>query len=265
MKTNSEIKEAVKEKYAQIAKGEINQIAPKSSCCGSDSKNSKSRNSSCCSGTDFVNMALDYKDADRTAIPEGADLGLGCGTPTAFAELKEGMTVLDLGSGAGIDCFIASKYVGQSGKVIGVDMTEVMVQKANENKAKVNAANVEFRLGDIENLPVQNNTVDRVISNCVINLVPDKEIAFKEIYRVLKPGGRFTVSDIVVDGEITDKERQDASLWAGCISGALKRKEYLAIIEQKGFKDITIVSEKRYDYKLQNNAGLFSITVSASK
>jgi arsenite methyltransferase len=262
MKTNSEIKEAVKEKYAQIVKGEIIQITPKSSCCGSGSKNS---NSSCCSGTDFVNMTLDYNDADRTAIPEGADLGLGCGTPTAFAEFKEGMTVLDLGSGAGIDCFIASKYVGPKGKVIGVDMTEVMVQKANENKAKVKAANVEFRLGDIENLPVQNDTVDRVISNCVINLVPDKEIAFKEIHRVLKPGGRFTVSDIVVDGEITDKERQDASLWAGCISGALKRKEYLAIIEQKGFKDITIVSEKQYDYKLQNNAQLLSITVSASK
>jgi arsenite methyltransferase len=260
MKTNDEIKEAVKEKYAQIAKGEINQITPKSSCCGSSSQSS-----SCCSGTDFVNMALDYKDADRTAIPEGADLGLGCGTPTAFAEFKEGMTVLDLGSGAGIDCFVASKYVGPTGKVIGVDMTEVMVQKANENKAKVNAVNVEFRLGDIEDLPVQNNSVDRVISNCVINLVPDKEIAFKEIYRVMKPGGRFTVSDIVVDGEITDKERQDASLWAGCISGALKRMEYLAIIEQKGFRDITIVSERQYDYKLQNNARLLSITVSASK
>ena len=261
MKTSTEIKEAVKEKYAQIAKGEITEIAPKSSCCGSGS----SAGSSCCSGSEFVNMALDYNEADRKAIPEGADLGLGCKTPTAFAELKEGMTVLDLGSGAGIDCFIASKYVGSTGKVIGVDMTEVMIQKANENKAKVNASNVEFRLGEIENLPVQNNTVDRVISNCVINLVPDKAAAFKEIHRVLKPGGKFTVSDIVVDGEITDEERRNASLWAGCISGALKRKEYLAVIERTGFKEITIVSEKHYDYKLQSNGGLFSITVSAVK
>jgi arsenite methyltransferase len=261
MKTSTEIKEAVKEKYAQIAKGEITEIAPKSSCCGSGSN----AGSSCCSSSEFVNMALDYIEADRKAIPEGADLGLGCGTPTAFAELKEGMTVLDLGSGAGIDCFIASKYVGSTGKVIGVDMTEVMIQKANENKTKVNASNVEFRLGEIENLPVQKNTVDRVISNCVINLVPDKAIAFKEIHRVLKPGGKFTVSDIVVDGEITDEERRNASLWAGCISGALKKTEYLSIIEQVGFKNVTIVSEKRYDYKLQNDAGLFSITVSATK
>jgi arsenite methyltransferase len=260
MKTSTEIKEAVKEKYAQIAKGEITEIAPKSSCCGSGSSAG-----SCCSGSDFVNMALDYNEADRQAIPDGADLGLGCGTPTAFADFKEGMTVLDLGSGAGIDCFIAAKYVGQTGKVIGVDMTEVMIQKANENKAKVNASNVDFRLGDIENLPVQNDTIDRVISNCVINLVPDKQAAFKEIHRVLKSGGKFTVSDIVVDGEITDEERRDASLWAGCISGALKRKEYLATIELIGFKNITIVSEKRYDYKLQNEGGLFSITVSASK
>ena len=256
MNTSTEIKEAVKEKYAQIAKGEITEIVQKSSCCGG---------TGCCSDVEFVNMTLPYKEEDRTAIPEGADLGLGCGTPTAYVELTEGMTVLDLGSGAGIDCFIASKYVGAAGKVIGVDMTEEMIRKANENKAKVNAANVEFWLGDIENLPVQNNTVDRVISNCVINLVPDKEIAFKEIHRVLKPGGRFTVSDIVVDGEITDEERRDASLWAGCISGALKRKEYLSIIKRIGFEGITIVSEKRYDYKLQNNAGLFSITVSASK
>ncbi|MFI5251606.1 MAG: arsenite methyltransferase [Bacteroidota bacterium] len=260
MKTNTEIKEAVKEKYASIAKGEITEIAPKSSCCGGGSSKS-----SCCSDTDFVNMSVKYNDVDRKAIPEGADLGLGCGTPTAFAELKEGMTVLDLGSGAGIDCFVASKYVGSTGKVIGVDMTEVMIQKANENKAKVSAANVEFRLGEIEDLPVQSNSVDRVISNCVINLVPDKRKAFNEIYRVLKPGGKFTISDIVVHGEITEEERRDASLWAGCISGALKRHEYLGLIQQAGFKEIAAVSEKRYDYKLQNTAGLFSITVSAIK
>ena len=254
MKTSSEIKKAVKEKYGQIAKGEIEVIAQKSSCC-------------CGSTNDpaVINMAMEYAEADRKAIPEGADLGLGCGTPTAFADMKEGMTVLDLGSGGGIDCFVASTHVGKSGKVIGVDMTEAMIAKANENKAKVNVPNVEFRLGEIENLPVDNNTVDRVISNCVINLVPSKENAFREIFRVLRSGGKFTVSDIVVDGEISEEERRDASLWAGCISGAIDRKEYLKIIGTAGFVDTKIVSEKRYNYRLKSNAGLFSITVTAVK
>ncbi len=255
MNTNSEIKENVKEKYGQIARGEIGSIVQKSSCCGGD----------CGSDSSFVDMSLRYDDGDRSAIPEGADLGLGCGTPAAYADMKEGMTVLDLGSGAGIDCFVAAKRVGPTGKVIGVDMTEEMVKKANDNKAKVDAKNVEFRLGEIENLPVADNSVDRVISNCVINLVPNKENAFKEVYRVLRSSGRFTISDIVVDGEITEEERRDASLWAGCISGALGRGEYLDIIRRLGFRDIQIISEKRYDYKLKNAAGLFSITVSAAK
>ena len=252
MDTNSKIKEAVKEKYGQIAKGEIVSIVPKSSCC-------------CSSASTVVNISTPYGEADKAAIPEGADLGLGCGTPTAFADLKEGMTVLDLGSGAGVDCFVASRYVGKTGKVIGVDMTEEMIRKANENKNKVNIANVEFRFGEIENLPVDNSTVDRVISNCVINLVPNKENAFKEIYRVLKNGGKLTVSDIVVDGAITEEERRDASLWAGCISGALDRREYIGIIEKTGFKEVKVVSEKRYDYQLKSKAGLFSITVTATK
>ncbi|MCL4509820.1 MAG: arsenite methyltransferase [Bacteroidetes bacterium] len=252
MKTGDKIKEEVKEKYSEVAKGNLKAIKSISgSCCGGDKV--------------VVDMALKYGDADRDAIPDGADLGLGCGTPTAFADIKEGMTVLDLGSGAGIDCFIASKYVGSAGKVIGVDMTEAMIRKANENKAKVNAANVEFRLGEIESLPVENNAVDRVISNCVINLVPDKEVAFREIHRVLKLGGKFTVSDIVVDGEISDEERRDASLWAGCISGAMDRKDYLAVIEKVGFKNVQVTSEKKYDYKLSGGGGLYSITVVAAK
>jgi arsenite methyltransferase len=258
MKTSTEIKEAVKEKYGQIAKGELNVLPSISSCCGTSS-------SGCGDGSDILDMSEKYGEADRTAIPEGADLGLGCGTPAAYADMKEGMTVLDLGSGAGIDCFVTSRYVGKSGKVIGVDMTDEMIKKANENKAKVNATNVEFRLGEIENLPVQSNSVDRVISNCVINLVPSKENAFKEIYRVLKTSGKFTVSDIVVDGEITEEERRDASLWAGCISGALSRKEYMRIIEKVGFKAVSVTAEKKYDYTLSKGGGLFSITVSGTK
>ena len=252
MKTSKEIKDAVKEKYGQVAKGEIASVEPKASCCGTE-------------GQTIVNLAPRYAEADQAAIPEGADLGLGCGTPAAYADMREGMTVLDLGSGAGIDCFVASRHVGKSGKVIGVDMTEEMIRKANENKAKVRAENVDFRLGEIENLPVEDNSVDRVISNCVINLVPNKEKAFGEIFRVLRSGGKFTVSDIVVDGQITEEERRDASLWAGCISGALDKQVYIGIIKQTGFTEIRIASEKKYDYPLKNNAALYSITISAVK
>jgi ubiquinone/menaquinone biosynthesis C-methylase UbiE len=255
MHTNREIKEAVKERYARIAKGDPEIQDPLTSCCGGGA----------CGDPAAVEMALDYNAADRAAIPEGADLGLGCGTPAAFAELTEGMTVLDLGSGAGIDCFVASRLVGASGKVIGVDMTEAMITKANDNKAKIDASNVEFRLGEIEHLPVNANSVDRVISNCVINLVPDKSAAFSEIRRVLKPGGRFMISDIVIDGAVTDEERRDASLWAGCISGAIDRNDYLGIIKSVGFTDVRIASEKRYSYTLKSGAGLFSITVTAMK
>jgi SAM-dependent methyltransferase len=251
MDSSSEIKKAVREKYAQVAKGEIKSIVKPGCCCGD--------------GPALVKISLPYNDADKSAIPEGADLGLGCGTPTAFADLKEGMTVLDLGSGAGIDCFVASKYVGARGLVIGVDMTDEMIRKAEVNKAKVKASNVEFRKGEIESLPVEGGSVDRVISNCVINLVPSKERAFSEIFRVLRSGGKFTVSDIVVDGTVSEEERHDASLWAGCISGAIDRKEYLGIIEDVGFKNINVVSEKKYNYRLKNDTGLFSITVTATK
>ncbi len=259
MKTDSEIKENVKEKYSQIAMGEIPVIAKKSSCCGPEP-------SSCCgTGSEsLIQMALDYKPEDLANVPEGADLGLGCGVPTAFADLKGGYTVLDLGSGAGIDVFVASKHVGKTGKVIGLDMTDAMIQKARLNAAKINATNVEFRLGEIESMPVESNSVDRVISNCVINLVPSKEKAFREIYRVLKPEGKFTVSDIVVDGTISEEKRRDAALWAGCISGAIDKKEYIGIIRKTGFSHVEVVSEKKYDYEL-DNAGLYSITVSGTK
>ena len=252
MKTGKDIKEEVKEKYGKLAAGALQSIASPRSCCGGGS-------------SEVVNISLRYDDADRSAIPEGADLGLGCGTPAAFADLQAGMTVLDLGSGAGIDCFVAAKHVGERGRVIGVDMTEAMIAKANENKAKVEARNVEFRLGEIESLPVENVSVDRVISNCVINLVPNKEKAFGEIFRVLKKGGKFTVSDIVVDGEISDEERQDASLWAGCVSGALDRSAYMQIIQKAGFSKICVIAEKQYDYRLKSNARLFSITVTGEK
>jgi arsenite methyltransferase len=258
MSKNEEIKKMVKEKYGEVAEGKTK---VSKSCCGPAV-------SSCCGGgsqQSLVDMSALYSEADKASVPDGADLGLGCGTPVAYADVREGMTVLDLGAGAGIDCFVASKYVGKSGKVIGVDMTEEMIRKANENKGKVGIKNVEFRLGEIESLPVDDQSVDRVISNCVINLVPDKGIAFSEIYRVLKPGGKFTVSDIVLDGELSEEERRDAALWAGCVSGALQRKEYIEKIKGAGFKDIKILSEKKYDYKLSSGAGLFSVTISGTK
>ncbi len=262
MKSDSQIKEEVREKYAEIAKGNVKAIKTTSA---PEAHQPLAEKSCGCGSKEVVDISLNYSEADKAVLPEGADLGLGCGTPAAFADIKEGMTVLDLGSGAGIDCFIAARHVGASGIVIGVDMTEEMIRKANENKSKINAVNVEFRFGEIESLPVDNGTVDRVISNCVINLVPDKNKAFSEIYRVLKTGGKFTVSDIVTDGQITEEERHDASLWAGCVSGALDKKDYLAIIEKVGFKEIKIASEIKNDYELMSGAGLYSITVTGTK
>ena len=259
MNTDQEIKESVKEKYSQIAKGEVVVIATKDSCCGPSP-------SSCCgtASDSLVQMSLDYNPEDLASVPDGADLGLGCGVPTAFADFKEGFTVLDLGSGAGIDVFIASRYIGKTGKAIGVDMTPAMVEKAKSNAQKINATNVEFRLGEIEALPVESNSVDRAISNCVINLVPSKENAFREIYRVLKSGGKFTVSDIVIDGIMSERNRRDAALWAGCISGAIDRNEYISIIHNVGFINVEIVSEKKHDYD-KDDVSLFSITVSGTK
>ena len=247
--SDNEIKSAVKEKYGEIARKSASCCGP--TCgCGTDAS---------IAGTIIMNDL--YSDVDAE-VRESADLGLGCGTPAAFADLEEGMTVLDLGSGAGIDVFVAAKKVGGSGRVIGVDMTEEMIKRAEANKSKLKAANTEFRLGEIENLPVASASVDRIISNCVINLVPDKRRAFAEMYRVMKPGGKFTVSDIVSVGQIPEEVRKDLTEWAGCVSGALDREEYLGIARAAGFRDVNVVSDKPYTLDVTVRFGLHSITVS---
>jgi len=190
-----------------------------------------------------MSKAVGYTDEELAAVPEGANLGLGCGNPVALASLTEGETVLDLGSGAGFDCFLAADRVGEKGRVIGVDMTQEMVEKARENAAKGNYGNVEFRLGEIENLPVADNSVDIVISNCVINLAPDKGKVFKEAYRVLKPGGRLMVSDIVLLQELPDFIKNSVEAYIGCLSGAMMREEYIKAIETAGFDEVKIIDE----------------------
>ena len=232
---NSEnIKETVKEEYGRIA-------VSSHSCCGGGS--------SCCSGPDpveAISQNIGYTFQEMDSVPQGSNLGLGCGNPTALATLKEGDIVLDLGSGAGFDCFLAADKVGPSGRVIGVDMTPEMVEKAKENAAKGNVENVEFRLGEIENLPVEDNSVDVIISNCVINLSPDKEKVFSEAFRVLKPGGRLMVSDIVTKKEMPQSLKEDVGAYVGCISGALLMDQYLGIINSTGFGNVEIVSEKNF-------------------
>ena len=247
-----DVKDAIREKYGDLARSG-------SSCCGP----------SCGCGTDdsavsSILMNDDYTSAHE-AIVAATDMGLGCGTPTAFAELTEGMTVLDLGSGAGIDVFLAAKAVGPAGSAIGVDMTDDMIARANANKAKLGITNAEFRKGEIEHLPVESNSVDRIISNCVINLVPDKNHAFAEMFRVLKPGGSFTVSDIVSVGQIPDDVRKDLLLWAGCVAGALDKEDYLQTVRNAGFRDLHIVTEKPYHLDQSVSFGLESITLTARK
>jgi arsenite methyltransferase len=249
---DASIKSAVKEKYGEIAK-------VSSSCC----------QSACGCGTDSSaagSMVMDglYDDVEKQ-IREVADLGLGCGTPTAFAGLAAGMTVLDLGSGAGIDVFVAAKQIGPTGKAIGVDMTDEMISRAEANRKKLGIENAEFRHGEIENLPVETASVDRVISNCVINLVPDKRAAFAEIFRVLRTGGGFTVSDIVSVGQIPEELRQDMMEWAGCVAGALDKDEYLSIVREVGFVDLVIAAEKSYQLDASRPFGLRSITLTARK
>jgi SAM-dependent methyltransferase len=226
-----ETKKIVREGYAKVA-------THQSSCCGPVS--------SCGSTADASNdisKKIGYTDEELKAVPEGANLGLGCGNPVAISSLKEGETVLDLGSGPGLDCFLAAEKVGENGKVIGVDMTPEMLEKARENAAKGNYSNVDFRLGEIENLPVADNSVDVVISNCVINLSPDKESVFKETFRVLKPGGRIMVSDVVLSKELPDFVKNSDEAYVGCISGATLKDEYLKTIENAGFKEVEIVNE----------------------
>lgn len=231
-----DLKNVVREKYAMIAEQSRDRNA--SSCCGATS--------SCCGdGMTYTIMADDY--SGRAGYVEDADLGLGCGIPTDAARLRPGMTVLDLGSGAGNDAFIAARSVGDEGMVIGVDMTEAMIAKANENKIKVGARNVDFRLGEIEALPVDSDSVDVILSNCVLNLVPDKRAAFTEMRRVLKSNGHFAVSDIVHDGDMPPALKSVAELYAGCVSGAIHKDEYLALIAEAGFTDVEICKEKTID------------------
>jgi len=263
-----DIKQIIKEKYGEIAKQTKEQNAP--SCCGA---------TSCCSVVDYSVFSENYDDLEGYA-PD-ADLGLGCGLPTEYAGIQPGNSVLDLGSGAGNDCFVARALVGESGYVAGIDFTDAMIEKSRENARKLGFTNVDFIQGDIDNIPVRFGVVDVVISNCVLNLVPDKPKAFNEIFRVLKQGGHFCISDIVLQGELPKGLREDAIMYAGCVAGALPRDEYLGIIEEAGFvnvdvkkeKNITLPDELLSQYmsadelvKFKNGEiGIFSITVTGDK
>lgn len=232
MNSDTKVKELVKEKYGSIAKQAKEQNS--SSCCGATS--------GCCRDDADNIMAEEYLGVEGY-VPE-ADLGLGCGLPTEFARINEGDTVIDLGSGAGNDVFIARRIVGEKGKVIGIDLTEAMVGRARENAEKLGYNNVEFRLGDIEDMPVTSNKADVIISNCVLNLAPNKHKVFSEIYRVLKPGGHLSVSDIVLEGEIPAKWKDVAELYAGCVSGAIQKESYLEIVDEAGFANIKVQKDK---------------------
>jgi arsenite methyltransferase len=227
------IKKLVRKRYAKVAK-------TNGSCCASTT--------SCCSAptSKEVSSMIGYSEAEMTSVPEGANLGLGCGNPTAMASLKEGETVLDLGAGAGFDCFLAAKKVGKKGKVIGVDMTPEMIDKARANARKGKYTNVEFRLGEIENLPAADNSVDVVISNCVINLSPNKKRVFEEAFRVLAPKGRLMVSDIVLLKELPESIRKNVEAYSSCISGAEIKDKYVELIRKAGFQEVKIIEEKTY-------------------
>lgn len=230
MNTNEEIKEMVKQKYSEIALQ--NQETNASSCCGSGG----------CT-TEVYNVMSDEYDHLEGYSTE-ADLKLGCGLPTEFAKIKSGDTVVDLGSGAGNDCFVTRHETGETGKVIGIDFTPEMIDKARINADKLNYNNVEFRLGDIENIPTTSNIADVVVSNCVMNLVPDKPKAFAEVHRILKMGGHFSISDIVLTGDLPEKIKNAAEMYAGCVASAIQKEDYLNIIKNSGFKNITIQKEK---------------------
>jgi SAM-dependent methyltransferase len=235
------IKKAVKSGYARVALQNISCCGTSSSCCGSSNL------------AEDISRRVGYTDEELSAVPEGANLGLGCGNPVALASLQEGEIVLDLGSGAGFDCFIAASKVGGTGKIIGVDMTPEMIEKATRNAQAGNFGNVEFRLGEIENLPVSDNQVDVVISNCVINLSPDKQKVFKEAFRVLKPGGRLMVSDMVLLKELPEAIKHSVEAYVGCIAGAAMKEDYLAAIRSAGFHEIELFGEDLYPIELMAN------------
>jgi ubiquinone/menaquinone biosynthesis C-methylase UbiE len=262
------IKDIVKSKYNLIANQSKSQN--ETSCCGS---------TGCCDTIDYTIMSDDYSHI--TGYNADADLGLGCGLPTEFANISAGDTILDLGSGAGNDCFVARSIVGETGKVIGLDFAPNMLKKAKENTAKLGYTNVEFVKGDIEEMPIDNDTVDVIVSNCVLNLVPDKEKAFKQMFRVLKNNGHFCVSDIVLKGELPDELVKDPEMYAGCVAGAIQKEKYLDIINESGFKNVIIQKEKEIilpdeillvylsekgleEYK-SRDLGIYSITVYADK
>jgi len=267
METQEQIKETVRQKYSAIAmqSKETNET----SCCGSG----------CCTTEVYKIMNDDYT-AMQGYVPD-ADLGLGCGLPTQFAKIAKGNVVIDLGSGAGNDCFVARAEAGESGKIIGIDFTPAMIDKARANAEKRGYHNVEFRQGDIEKMPVTSNIADVVVSNCVLNLVPNKNEVFKEIYRVLKPGGHFSISDVVLLGKLPEALRKDAEMYAGCVSGAIQKEVYLELIHANGFKNVSIQKEKTInipDDILKNyldgkelasfkagDTGICSITVYAEK
>ncbi|MFC2079563.1 arsenite methyltransferase [Candidatus Bipolaricaulota bacterium] len=238
MTKTENIHQVVRERYGERARDG-------QSCCGD-------ANSSCGSGQ-TVSTKLGYSKKELGSIPEGADLGLGCGNPTALASLKAGETVVDLGSGAGIDCFLAANLVGETGRVIGVDMTAAMLDRARENATKNDIQNVEFRLGEIEHLPVADETVDAVISNCVVNLSPDKQQVFSEVFRVLKPGGRMMISDIVQLKPLPEVILKSIEAYVGCIAGASLKADYISKIQAAGFRDVEILSEKTFDAALPSS------------
>ena len=252
------IKKIVRDGYAKA-------LSQNTSCCPTGS---------CCYGTDQaknISKIVGYSDSEISAVPEGANLGFGCGNPVAIASLKEGDVVLDLGSGAGFDAFLAAKRVGKTGRVIGVDMTPEMVVKAQANAKKGNYTNVEFRLGEIEKLPVDDSSVDMIISNCVINLSPDKKQVFKEAFRVLRPGGRLMVSDLVLAKDLSKAIKDSVEAYVGCLAGAIMKDEYLKHITMVGFQDVKVISESSYpvdamfeNFKDAENA-IASIKVSAVK
>jgi len=236
MAPGADPRSVVREKYGAVAQGGNCGCG----CCQADA------------GDEAALASLGYTAEQRAAIPEGADLGLGCGNPLAHARLQAGETVLDLGSGAGIDCFLAAREVGPTGHVIGVDMTPAMLERARANRARVGAANVEFRLGEIEHLPVPDASVDAIISNCVVNLSPEKPQVFREALRVLKPGGRLVVSDLVLTRPLDPVLQRNVDLYVGCVAGASLKDDYLRLIREAGFRDVAVVEERGYTVGTQN-------------